>query len=250
MAIVFSGVFLYSCASHLFLQEDKTLGSVVILDTINVPADDNLSTKTIEPYKKQLDEQMNEIIAYSEVVMKKNQPEGLLNNFVADLVLKQGNIYLKKLINDTASVCLLNTGGLRCDLPKGSITLRNIFELLPFENEMVAVKINGKNAKKMFNFIAKKGGMPESGFVMSISSDTANLINIGQTPFDITKNYTIITSDYLATGGDEMTFFETPIAYYPMTVKLRDVIIEYLKAETSKGNTLTSKLDKRIYYEK
>jgi len=250
LVIAFSGVILNSCTSHLFLQEDKTQGSVIKIDTIIVPENDSISIKIIEPYKKQLDEQMNEVIAYSDVPMKKNLPEGLLNNFTADVVLKMGNSYLKKINKDTASICLLNTGGLRCDIPMGSITVRNIFELMPFENEMVAVIINGNNAKKMFNFIAKKGGMPLSGAVMSIDSDTAKQISISNSTFDITKNYTIITSDYLALGGDDMTFFGSPVSYFPMTVKIRDVLIEYLKIETAKGNAVSSKLDKRIYYEK
>ncbi|HNW69475.1 MAG TPA: 5'-nucleotidase [Bacteroidales bacterium] len=250
LSIVVSGVILNSCTSHLFLQEDKTQGAVIKIDTINVPETDSVSIKIIVPYKEQLDAQMNEVIAYSDVAMKKSLPEGLLNNFTADVVLKMGNSYLKKLNKDTASICLLNTGGLRCDIPKGSITVRNIFELMPFENEMVAVTINGKNAKKMFNFIAKKGGMPLSGAFMSIESDTAKLITLNNAAFDITKDYTVITSDYLALGGDDMTFFGSPVSYVPMTVKIRDVLIEYLKAETAKDNTVSSKLDKRIYYEK
>lgn len=248
--ITVSGVIFNSCTSHLFLQEDKTQGSVIKIDTINVPETDSISVKIIRPYKEQLDAQMNEVIAYSDVAMKKSLPEGLLNNFTADVVLKMGNHYLKKINKDTASICLLNTGGLRSDLPMGSITVRNIFELMPFENEMVAVTINGENAKKMFNFIAKKGGMPLSGAVMSIESDTAKFITLNNSAFDITKDYTVITSDYLALGGDDMTFFGSPVSYFPMTVKIRDVIIEYLKAETAKGNTVSSKLDKRIYYEK
>jgi 2',3'-cyclic-nucleotide 2'-phosphodiesterase (5'-nucleotidase family) len=248
--LVFCGVILYSCSHQMFLQDDKTTGSVIAIDTVNVPVADSISINIIGPYKKQLDEQMNEILAYSENSMKKNLPEGLLNNFVTDLVLKQGNLYLKKLINDTASICLLNSGGLRCDLPKGSITVRNIFELMPFENELVAVKVSGKNAKKMFDFIAKKGGMPLSGAVMSIRSDTADFINVSHNTFDISKSYTIITSDYLALGGDDISFFSSPLSYLPMNVKVRDVIIEYLKEETAKGITVSSKLDKRIYYEK
>jgi len=249
-ALVFCGVILYSCSHQLILQDDKTTGSVIVVDTVNVPVADSTSINIISPYKKQLDEQMNEILAYSEISMKKNLPEGLLNNFITDLVLKQGNLYLKKLINDTASICLLNSGGLRCDLPKGSITVRNIFELMPFENELIAVKVSGKNAKKMFNFIAKKGGMPLSGAAMSIRSDTADYISVCNNAFDSSKSYTIITSDYLALGGDDITFFDSPLSYFPMNVKVRDIIIEYLRALTAKGLTVNSKLDKRIYYEK
>ncbi|HNW88386.1 MAG TPA: 5'-nucleotidase [Bacteroidales bacterium] len=249
-AIIFSGIFLSSCSTYYLLQEEKTLCATIRVDTVNVPEIDSVCWKIIEPYKKQLDIQMNEVLGYSDQVLKKSLPEGLLNNFIADLVLKMANNHLKRLNKDTADICLLNTGGLRNDLPMGSITMRNVFELMPFENEMFAVTINGKNAKKMFNFIAMKGGMPLSGAKMSIRSDSADFISVGNTVFDITKNYTIITSDYLALGGDDMTFFGSPVSFFPMSLKIRDVIIEYVKAETLKGKTISAQLDKRIYYEK
>jgi len=245
-----SGAIFSSCSSPYYLIDEKTELSTIKVDSINVPVIDSVCYKMIEPYKKQLDAQMNEVIAYSDVAMKKSLPEGLLNNFVSDIVLKSGNQVLKKLQKDTASICILNSGGLRSDLPKGSITVRNIFELMPFENEMVALTIDGKNAKKMFDYIAKKGGQPIAGAEMGINSDTAKTVIIGNKAFDISKNYTIITSDYLALGGDDMTFFTSPVAYFPSAAKIRDLIIDYLKAETAKGKTLSSKLDKRIYYEK
>ncbi|HOY31155.1 MAG TPA: 5'-nucleotidase [Bacteroidales bacterium] len=250
LVMVGSGIFLTSCATRFYLQEDKTQGTVIKVDTVNVPESDSAILKFIEPYKKQLDAQMDEVLAYSDMAMKKSLPEGLLNNFVSDLVLKMGNVYLKKLNKDTASVCILNSGGLRSDLPMGSITVRNVFELMPFENEMVAVTIDGKNTKKMFDFIAKKGGVPLSGAVMSINADTAAFVSVGKQSLNNNKNYTIITSDYLALGGDDMTFFSAPVSYIPLEIKIRDAIIEYLKTETSKKKTITTQLDKRIYYEK
>ncbi|HOV11841.1 MAG TPA: 5'-nucleotidase C-terminal domain-containing protein [Bacteroidales bacterium] len=249
-SLLFFGIIFSSCSSYYYLQDDKTQVGVVRVDTINVPEADSTFISVIEPYKKQLDAQMNEVLAYSDMVMKKSQPEGLLNNFVSDLTLTMGNRYLKKLGKDTASICLLNSGGLRTDLPMGAVTLRNVFELMPFENEMVAVTISGTNAEKMFGFIAHKGGMPMAGATLAIGADTASKIAIGKIAFDKSKNYTVITSDYLALGGDDMSFFASPLAYLPLKIKMRDAIVDYLKEETAKGKTITSQLDKRIYYEK
>jgi len=132
----------------------------------------------------------------------------------------------------------------------GAVTLRNIYELMPFENEMVAVTINGSNAEKMFGFIAHKGGMPMAGAIMGIGADTVSKIIIGNVAFDKSKNYTVITSDYLALGGDEMSFFASPVSYHPLKLKMRDAIADYLREQTAKGKTITAQLDKRIYYEK
>lgn len=239
-----------ACKTQYQIQHDKTIAKVIILDTINVPHEDSITLEIIKPYKALIDSHMNEVIAYSEIYMYKDQPEGLLNNFIADLILKKGNEYLKKRNDSLASVCLLNMGGLRSDLPKGAITVLNIFELMPFDNNLVMVEITGTKIIQLLNYLAYKGGMPESGIKMGIIGNTVYSAYIQEDSVDVNKNYRIITSNYLALGGDEMTFFSDPTEYYTFGVKVRDVIIDYLKEQTKIGKTVSAKLDKRIYYEK
>ncbi|MEI6123420.1 MAG: 5'-nucleotidase [Bacteroidota bacterium] len=250
LILIFVLGFSSACKTHWAIVHAKTENKIIILDTVNVKLDDVQTNEYIRPYKAVIDSEMNEILAYSEIVMYKDDPEGLLNNFVADLILQKGNEYLKKNYNTTADICLLNSGGLRSALPKGAVTLRNVYELMPFENELVAVQLSGKTIKNILDYIAKKGGMPESGFVMGIKADTAQNILIKNVPFDISKNYIVLTSDYLLAGGDDMTFFADTVASFPVMLKVRDAIIQYLKEQTQNKNTITSKLDKRIYYEK
>jgi 2',3'-cyclic-nucleotide 2'-phosphodiesterase (5'-nucleotidase family) len=241
---------LASCKTQFLVQHDKTEGKVTILDSVNVPQPDSLTLTIIQPYKVQIDSQMGEILAYSEIVMYKDQPEGLLNNFISDLVYEIGNEYFKKANNLTAPICLLNYGGLRTGLPKGAITMRNVYELMPFENELVALELKGDKVKLLLTYLAQKGGMPETGIRMSIKDNAATNVTIQGAAFDETKNYLIITSDYLAGGGDDMKFLLKPVAFYPLGLKVRDAIIEYLRAQTQAGKTVTTQLDKRIYYEK
>jgi len=244
--LIFSG----ACTTHYLVQREKTEGKVVILDSINVPKPDSLTLEIIKPYKAQIDSQMCQIVGYSEATMVKEQPEGLLNDFVADLCLAKGNEYLKKLNSLSAPICVLNYGGLRSSLPKGSINLRNVYELMPFENELVVLELSGANVLKLFDYIAKKGGIPISGFTMTIKDNTADTVSIQGIPFDVNKKYLIITSDYLSQGGDDMSFFLDHLAYYPLGLKVRDAIIDYLKEQTKLGNTVSVHLDKRIRYEK
>jgi 2',3'-cyclic-nucleotide 2'-phosphodiesterase (5'-nucleotidase family) len=197
-----------------------------------------------------MDSEMNKVLAYSDQVMIKGNPEGLLNNFVSDLILKKSNEYYKAADGKKVDMCLLNTGGLRQSLPKGAITLGKVYELMPFENYLVIVTLSGVKTKQMFDYIAKVGGMPLSGFAMGMKDTLAVNVTMNGKPFDISKNYTIVTSDYLANGGDKMKFFNDPIKREALGVKVRDAIIIYIKEENEKGNTLKAKLDKRIYYEK
>ena len=113
--------------------------------------------KKIEPYEAKVNEEMGQIIGYSDTLMEKGKPESLLGNFIADLLLIKSKEYYKDTLID---FCIINNGGLRMPLPKGEITLSMIYELMPFENEIVVLTLEEPNLNEMFRFIANKEGMP------------------------------------------------------------------------------------------
>ena len=212
-----------------------------------VVAEDSVIKSAISPYKIKLDKEMNVVLAVSEQAMMKDSPEGLLGNFSADVVLKKSQEYCK----DSCKVdfCVLNNGGLRNPLPKGNITKYDIFLLMPFENEIILLTLNGDAVKELLEFISNKKGMPVSGLRMKIKNQMASDVIIGDKPFDVTKSYTVVTSDYLAAGGDNMTFFANPQRKLSLNKKIRDAIIEHLADENKKGNTIKVKRDGRIQFE-
>jgi 2',3'-cyclic-nucleotide 2'-phosphodiesterase (5'-nucleotidase family) len=241
-------VILISCNRHAFISKVET--NVIKIDTINVIKDDSLALATIWPYKSKMQADMDQVLAYTETAFNKNFPEGLLNNFVTDLSLLEANIYYKSVDGTKPEICLMNSGGLRATLPKGAITKGKVYELMPFNNELVVLTITGEKTKQMFDYVAKKGGIPMAGIKMGIKDTSAVNMIVGGKPFDIGKNYKIVTNDFLANGGDKMTFFNNPINKELLGVKVRDVIIEYMVEENKNGRTLKSQLDKRIYFEK
>lgn len=201
----------------------------------------------IKPYRDSLNKIMNELLAVSEQPLEKNQPEGTLGDFVADLALKQAQeLYLKNRIN----FCVMNNGGLRNSLPKGNITLKNVFELMPFENELVVVTLNGSATNQLINYIASKNGTPVSHLQMKIKDKQALNVKIDGSDFDSTKTYCLVTSDYLANGGDNLDFLKSAINKEYINLKLRDAIIAYLKEQTRNGKSISVTLDKRISYER
>jgi 2',3'-cyclic-nucleotide 2'-phosphodiesterase (5'-nucleotidase family) len=208
--------------------------------------DDSLITAFIAPFKDAVDREMNHVLIVSEMPMIKAQPEGLLGNAVADLILKKAREYAPELNPD---LCLLNNGGLRTSLPEGEITKGKVFELMPFENELVVLTLSAENTRKLFNYIARAEGMPVSGVKMGIKGKEAVNIFINNIPFDSTATYKVVTSDYLAAGGDKMSFFNDPMEEVILKRKLRDAIIEYMIEEHSKGNKFSAELDGRVYYE-
>lgn len=203
----------------------------------------------INPYKAPLDAEMNDVLIISDAIAIKGDPESTLGNLVADIVLIKTNEKYKAKFNESVDFCLLNKGGLRTSLPKGDITVGKVFELMPFENEIVVLTLSGKKTQEMFDYIAYNKGMPFAGIKMGIRDTGAVNMLVNGKPFDINKNYKIVTSDYLSAGGDKMRFFNKPIAIDTIKYLMRNALIDYMREEGKKGKTLQPKLDGRIYIE-
>lgn len=214
---------------------------------------DSATDKIIHPYRDSLDKLMNVVVGTTDVEMAKEngKTETLLGNFVADLCLQKINHPAYPSSSDVkADICLFNNGGLRSSLPKGILTRRNIFELMPFDNELNIVTLKGNQMWNLLKFLAMSGGEPIAGIRIGVNPDkTPDRVVIQGQVFDSTKTYNVLTSDYLANGGDKMDFFKNPVKITVPGIKIRDAILEYCTEETSKGNILTAKLDGRFYYE-
>ena len=206
----------------------------------------------ISPYRAEIALKMNEVINTSLIDMEVGTPEGLLGNFVCDLTY----IKAKEISDKHVDFCLLNNGGLRTPLPKGEITRGKIFELMPFENEIVIVELSGENMIDLIDYIKKKSilrnsrkaGVPVSGLRMIINNDKVSEVKIGTFAFDKSKNYRVATSDYLSNGGDHMDFFLDPISIENTGIKLRDAILKHIIQLDNKKTKLNAVLDGRIQH--
>ncbi|MES2418819.1 MAG: 5'-nucleotidase [Bacteroidota bacterium] len=208
-----------------------------------IAVDSNI-VKAYLPYKKELDAEMNKIIGYTAVALtkKSNLPESVLGNFFADAVLAQA-----KKIDSTIDFALPTTnGGLRNDLAKGPITVANVFELMPFENEAVLFKLKGTDVLDLLKFIAASGGQPVSGLKMNINDKVPENIFINGKAFDINKDYQVLTSDYIASGGDDAKGFANPISKKVLGLKIRDAILKEVSAIHLDGKKINATLDGRI----
>ena len=180
--------------------------------------------KIIAPYKEILDSDMNEVLCYAKIDLKKGQPESLLGNWTADLCLEEA----QDLFQDTIDMVLFNNGGLRASLSKGDITKRDIYQLMPFENELVVLSLKLDDVDDLMNYLNYTGGQP---------SAFSEWFNMDKLPFYV------LTTDYLANGGDKMRFFNNK-HQNALGLKMRDAIIQYCLEK----DTIASQLDNRHFY--
>lgn len=117
---------------------------------------------------------------------------------------------------------------------------------MPFDNELVMVTLTKDSLKTLVHYLNNIGGQPISGNIKFNFSGKEIILKENLFP---NENVVILTTDYLAQGGDNMSFFLNPIKIENTQLKLRDAIIEHCLEEHKKGNQLTSKLDGRITIE-
>lgn len=233
-------LFLVQCRPPIY---QKTAQTSLSLDTTYANLEQ--ANAIILPYKQKLEAEMNEVLVVSavEFTREKGKSQTILGNLVADLSLEISQQNFPTNID----FCLLNFGGLRTSLPKGEITKGKVFELMPFENELVVVTISKEQFDTLVDYVKNVGGQPVAGIKMNFST-TPNQIKIKNRKNDKSLNtiYKVVTSDYLANGGDNMNFFLNPINYEKVGIKLRDAIIQYCKEQNKQGKQLNKTIDDRI----
>jgi 2',3'-cyclic-nucleotide 2'-phosphodiesterase (5'-nucleotidase family) len=197
------------------------------------------------PYKQQIDRVMKDTLGKIEVPMPKERgkPETLLGNFVADLLLTYGKNFIPEL-----DFSLLNIGGLRNSLPSGYVTTGDIFQLMPFDNKVVVLELSPEQMADFISYMATEFSMPVAGIALVISGDRVSQVSINHLPWDLSRSYRVITSDYLAEGGDKMHFLTGAKRVLEPNTLLREIIIEHIKMQTQNGKPIQSFLDGRIRF--
>ncbi len=199
------------------------------------------------PYKITLDKDMLRVISFTEQELVKGKPESNLTNFLADLLLEEANFEAKKSeLNFVLNISYFNYGGIRTSLPKGNIVVGDIFQIMPFENEMVFLKLTGNQIQEFLNQIAAKGGDSVGGVRFVISNGKAIKIEVNGKPLNENENYWLATNDYVAEGGDDLSVFTKRAEIIKSGIKIRDLLIAHLEKKQKSGEVLTAKLDGRI----
>lgn len=240
-------LFSVSCKTNLVISNVNTQNITVSSEVNEL---DSQLVQIYLPYKKIIEKDIERVISVSESEMVKAKPESKLTNFLADELL----IEAKKEAQSkgglvTPYVSYFNYGGIRTALPKGDITVGKIFELMPFENEMVFVQISGSQLQDFCDIIAEKGGDSVGGARFVISKNKAKNVQIDGKNLVPEAKYWVVTSDYIAGGGDGLELFLQNSQLINSGKKIREIMISNLEEKQKKGEVIQVELDGRISYE-
>ncbi len=240
--LVLAAILLISCKSYQYRISSMN-GTVVEMNS-RFDANPNKKMEAlVRNYKTELDREMNEVIGTSAQLLDYGRPESLLTNFTSDVM----KIYGDEHISGGADVAIMNVNGHRANMPKGKITVGNLYEIYSFDNAITFLELKGTDLKKIFDSYAWIGGAGISSNVrLAIKDRKVQSVTVDGKPIDENKVYTVSTLDYLADGNNDMDALHNALKTTNTGITLRDVMIDYVKEQTRQGNEITSLLDGRI----
>lgn len=184
---------------------------------------------------------MNVVIGYNEIQLERKRQANTLGYFITDAYLEMA----KQKIDPHVDAAFMNLGGIRLpDLPPGAITQGKIYELMPFDNLMVIMKLKGSLLKQYLDTLALNDGIIQAGLTMQIVNKTAQNIKVAGRPLDLNADYTIVQSDYVVLNSSLLKTIPRKTNGY----LLRDAIIDYVEFNQNQGKKIKVQNVERVTY--
>lgn len=167
--------------------------------------------------------------------------ESTMGDMVADAMLDHFLEY---------EFAVTNSGGLRQDIDAGDVTVGELISTFPFPNTIVQLEMKGSDLRKIFEHGAglTNGILQVSKGIEMAYDESKPLgnrvtkINIKGVPLDDNKTYKVLTSNFLADGGDGFLVFKQTLSYKNTGIQILDSMVKYLR----KFDVYTPKLEGRI----
>jgi 2',3'-cyclic-nucleotide 2'-phosphodiesterase (5'-nucleotidase family) len=232
----------------LTVQDRKVIqyeGKLIVIRP-EQPKPDSLVAEIVDRYKRQTAAILDEVIGEAQVDLQgkgSRSQETNLGNVVADILRQETQV----------DVSLINGGGIRSDILKGPIRMKDMLSILPFSNHPVVLKVKGQELKSIFEYgltgpDRSGGGFPQVSGIRLTYTPTApegqriKNFQIGGISLDPNAWYSLATIDFLAAGGDGYAVLKNitentegaptkdhRVILFDSGREIRDLVTEYIK---------------------
>jgi len=203
------------------LVEAQSSGrSIGVVDFVRVRGRREVRVQLVTPYA----DQVRADAALTDALGRQQQAlRNVTERVVARLrfpLKRVGNEYgLGRLIADAqraagrADVAIMNNGGIRADLPEGTVTWGQIYQVQPFQNRLLRLRVKGSVLQDALEQCVSGGGqdhLPDchvAGVEVWFDGRQPPGKRVGRIRLDNGKGldkdgtYTLVVSDFMATGG-------------------------------------------------
>ncbi len=232
-----------------------TWTTTTIDSRFDVTENDNLSTPAIiARYKPEVDK-YSDPIGFCPKGLLKSGNGNLLRSWAVDAYMEFAQHYIDTTSNKDIDknikidFALMNSGGMRTDMPKGNVSKYDILSIFPFDNYLVIEEMDGDKVRMLMELFAKTKPQPMSNVKLHIDGNQVKECLIGGQPLDESRKYVVATIDFLYSGGDNLY----PLKYSNWMVdthkKLMDIFMEYIQSLTRQGRNIEKQADDRLIVE-
>lgn len=139
-----------------------------------------------------------------------------------------------------ADIAFMNPGGIRADLPAGTLSWGTLFTVQPFGNTVVKLSLTGQ---QIYDLLNQQWGAPQpaGGRILQISGLTyawdssipeggKRVLEVRDAtgPISLTEHYDIAANSFIAAGGDNFTVFKNSASQQGGPIDL-DALIDHLE---------------------
>ncbi|MCC6335856.1 MAG: bifunctional metallophosphatase/5'-nucleotidase [Myxococcales bacterium] len=164
-------------------------------------------------WKQKLDAALGEVIGFSKQGLDQQSPQ--MSAWLTTALKEQFK----------ADVALLNRRGVRQALPAGPVTKATVWDLIPFENEVVVAQVKGDALlAALSNVEARAAGVKAKG---------DGWVDAKGAPLDPARTYSVATLDYLYLGGDGFKLLEADPKATQTKTSWQQALIEWTAAKKS-----------------
>ncbi len=211
--------------------------------------------------KKELDEEMNRVVATAEVRLTIEDPEEKDANGKPIRMVRRAETNLGDLSADAyrdqsgADIALVNGGGVRANIEKGDVTFGNIISVHPFGNMLCVIEVTGQQILDALEWGSRAvpgengGFLQTSGLTYEINTQVESPcledengmfagiegtrrvqnVMVGEEPIDPEKVYTLASHNYmLLEKGDGYTMFDGAEVLQDSVKLDNQVLIDYI----------------------
>lgn len=197
----------------------------------------------LDHYRHGVDSIMNNPVGTSARFMKNSSDA--VQNWVSDATMD----IIKELSGIKKIDCaIMNKGGIRTDMPKGTVTEGLIGSMFPFDNRFVVLEMPGNELLESIKLMCGRGGDAVSKELRATYNDKGEVIKatVNGKKIDPKKTYIVATIDYLANGGDYMVPMTRCKRLFVDGQKYGNHILQYVKDLSAAGKVIDAKDEVRI----
>lgn len=142
-------------------------------------------------------------------------------------------------------MALLNSGSFRSGFRSGSLTREALYEIYPFDDEVVLLDMPGSALRRVLETSStRKGGgafLQISGLKVKKEGEALS-ITVGDVPLEEKQLYQVAVNDFLAQGGDGYDVIRRVKSKRKTQLMIRDLLEKVLK---EKQKISSSDLERR-----